>query len=76
MFKPEVIQGRKYTAIEMTTAIGLISMVELFLKGKLANAGYHRQEWVDWSDIMNTTYGWYYSQKKVATQSNEVDWNS
>ena len=73
-FTPETIQGRKYTAIEMTTAIGLISVVELYLKGKLAGSGYHRQEWVDWNDVMNTTYGWYYSQKKAIAQPDN-DWD-
>ena len=72
-FMPEVIQGRKYTAIEMTTAIGLISMVELFLKGKLATSNYYRQEWVDWSDISRTTYGWYYLQKSAPIQSEDWD---
>lgn len=74
-FTPETIQGRKYTAIELTTAIGLISMVELYLKGKLWSEGYYRQEWVDWSDVMNTTYGWHYSQKKAGGPTDETDWN-
>lgn len=36
-FLPAKINGRRYTAIEATTAIGLISVVELYLKGKLVS---------------------------------------
>jgi saccharopine dehydrogenase-like NADP-dependent oxidoreductase len=36
-FLPAKINGRKYTAIEATTAIGLISVVELYLKGRLVS---------------------------------------
>ena len=63
-FKPEVVNDRRYTAIEMTTAIGLITMVELYLKDKLGNRGYIKQESVNWEDVLSTTYGRYYSQKK------------
>jgi len=56
-FTPMMIGGRRYTAIELTTAIGLISMVELYLKGKLAASDYYKQEQVKFEDVLGTTYG-------------------
>jgi len=56
-FTPMMIGGRRYTAIELTTAIGLISVVELYLKGKLAVGGYYKQEYVKFEDVLETTYG-------------------
>jgi saccharopine dehydrogenase-like NADP-dependent oxidoreductase len=58
-FTPTVIEGRRYTAIELTTAIGLVSVVELYLNGKTipyAN-GYYNQERIKFEDILKTTYG-------------------
>jgi len=59
-FGPTVIGGRRYTAIESTTAVGLISMVELYLDGKIGitpDGGYFKQEDVKFEDVLNTTYG-------------------
>jgi len=63
IFKPRQINGRWLTAIEYTTAIGLIVMVELFIDGKLGEQGYHRQEQVLLSDVYSTTYGGFYRQE-------------
>lgn len=56
-FEPTVIAGRRYTAIEATTAVGLVSMVELYLDGKTPDVGYFKQEDVKFEDVLNTTYG-------------------
>jgi len=56
-FTPTEISGRTYTAIELTTAIGLISMVELYLEGRLTVGGYYKQEQVKFEDVLGTTYG-------------------
>ena len=63
VFRPTSINGRWMTAIEYTTAIGLVAMVELFLDGKLRETGYHRQEEVLLSDVYSTTYGRFYRQE-------------
>ena len=62
IFKPTQIHGRYFSAIEYTTAIGLISMVELYLNDKLPEKGYVRQEQADWKDTLKTTYGSYYRE--------------
>ena len=59
-FYPDMIQGRTFTAIELTTAVGLLAMVELFLNKKLPQEGYVKQESVDWKDVLSTKYGWIY----------------
>lgn len=62
VFRPERINGRMMTAIEYTTAIGLLSMVELYLNGKLPQDGYVKQESVNWKDVLSTTFGSYYRE--------------
>ena len=61
-FYPDSIKGRTFTAIELTTAVGLVSMVELFIKKKLPQQGYVTQESVDWKDVLSTNYGWVYKE--------------
>ena len=62
VFKPTQIHGRYFSAIEYTTAIGLISMVDLYLNNKLPEKGYVRQEQADWKDALKTTYVSYYRE--------------
>ena len=62
MFKPTFIFGQTYTAIEYTTACGILSMVELFLDGKLPKEGYVRQESVSWKDASSTSFGRFYRE--------------
>jgi len=61
-FKPERINGRFMTAIEYTTAIGLLAMVELYINGKLPQDGYVKQESVNLKDVLSTTFGSYYRE--------------
>jgi len=63
IFYPDSIQGRTFTAIELTTAVGLVAMVELFLDKKLPQEGYVKQESVNWNDVLNTAYGWVYKER-------------
>ena len=62
VFKPEVINGRYMTAIEYTTAIGMLAMVELYLKEKLPQEGYVKQESVNLTDVLYTNFGNYYRE--------------
>ena len=62
VFKPEVINGRYMTAIEYTTAIGVLAMVELYLKEKLPQEGYVKQESVKLTDALYTNFGNYYRE--------------
>ena len=61
-FYPDTIQGRTFTAIELTTAVGMVAMVELFLNKKLPQEGYVKQESVNWKDVLSTKYGWIYRE--------------
>ena len=62
IFYPDTIQGRTFTAIELTTAVGLVAMVELFLDKKLPQEGYVKQESVDLKDVLSTKFGWVYRE--------------
>ena len=61
-FYPDMIHGRIFTAIELTTAVGLVSMVELFLTKKLPQEGYVKQESVSLKDVLSTKYGRFYRE--------------
>ena len=62
VFKPETINGRYMTAIEYTTAIGMLAMVELYVKNKLPQKGYVKQESVTLTDALYTNFGNYYRE--------------
>tara|TARA_B110000467_G_C18305544_1_gene474415 strand:- start:545 stop:1648 length:1104 start_codon:yes stop_codon:yes gene_type:complete len=62
VFKPTVLNGRYFSAIEYTTAIGLVAMVELFIEGKIPQEGYVKQEEVEWKDVISTKYGYVYKE--------------
>ena len=62
VFKPERINGRLMTAIEYTTAIGMLAMVELYINSKLPQAGYVKQESVNLKDVFTTTFGNFYRE--------------
>ena len=64
IFKPTQIHGRYMSAIEYTTATGLVSMVELFLDKKLPQEGLVLQEQAKWEDALATTYGYLYRQNE------------
>tara|TARA_Y100001936_G_scaffold253911_1_gene322244 strand:+ start:867 stop:1961 length:1095 start_codon:yes stop_codon:yes gene_type:complete len=60
VFRPTVISGRYLTAIQYTTAIGLLAMVELFLNKKIPQEGYVKQEDVCMNDVYKTRFGQIY----------------
>jgi saccharopine dehydrogenase-like NADP-dependent oxidoreductase len=64
-FRPEHIRGRTYTAIEYTTACGVLAMVELYLDGKLPKEGYVTQESVDYKDVLGTKFGRFYKERSI-----------
>ena len=64
VFKPRNIHGRHMTAIEYTTAAGIVTMVELYLTKKIPQEGYVRQEQVNLKDAYSTTYGYLYRENE------------
>lgn len=57
LFYPDFIHGRRYTAIELTTAAGLIGAVELFTRRILPQEGYYRQEDMSYKKYLETRLG-------------------
>ncbi len=52
----EVVAGRKLNAIQLTTAAGIVGVLELFAKGKLAK-GFVKQESVSLKQFLGTQWG-------------------
>lgn len=55
------IGGRVWSAIQITTAAGICSMVDLMRQGKLPNAGFVRQEQAVLDDFLANRFGRYYA---------------
>jgi len=62
VFRPKVINGRSFSAIEYTTAIGVLAMVELYINKKIPQEGYVKQEDVNWQDALKTKFGNFYRE--------------
>ena len=52
----DVIHGRKLNAIQLTTAAGIVGVLELFAKKKLG-PGFVRQESVSLKNFLSTQWG-------------------
>jgi saccharopine dehydrogenase-like NADP-dependent oxidoreductase len=63
VFRPQQVYGRRFTAIELSTACGILAMVELFLAGQLPKEGYVKQEQVVWSQVATTKFGRFYREE-------------
>jgi saccharopine dehydrogenase-like NADP-dependent oxidoreductase len=54
------LRGKERTAIELTTAAGVVGVLELVLKGKLPQAGFVGQEQAQLEEFLATRVGHYY----------------
>jgi len=63
------IDGRVWSAIQVTTAAGVLGVVDLVRIGALPNKGFVRPEQVNLSDFMNTEFGRLYRAGDVTTQN-------
>jgi saccharopine dehydrogenase-like NADP-dependent oxidoreductase len=52
----DTVEGRKLNAIQLTTAAGIVGVLELFAKGRLAS-GFYKQESVSLKDFLGTQWG-------------------
>jgi len=52
----DTIDGRRYSAIQLSTAAGLVAVLELYARGRLAG-GFVKQESVAFSDFLSTLWG-------------------
>ena len=66
-----MIDGQIWSAIQVTTASGVLGVVDLMRTGELLGQGFVRQEQVLLSDFMNTEFGRLY-RAGDATQQNKA----
>jgi saccharopine dehydrogenase-like NADP-dependent oxidoreductase len=55
------VDGKLLSAIQLTTASGICTMVDLLAKGKLAKSGFVRQESVTLADFIANPFGQHYA---------------
>ena len=55
------IDGRLFSAIQITTAAGICAMVDLLVEGKLPQAGFVRQEQARLADFLANRFGSHYA---------------
>jgi saccharopine dehydrogenase-like NADP-dependent oxidoreductase len=55
------IDGRLFSAIQVTTAAGICAMVDLLVEGKLPQKGFVRQEQAPLADFLANRFGRYYA---------------
>jgi len=55
------IDGRLFSAIQVTTAAGICAMVDLLVEGKLPQSGFVRQEQASLADFLGNRFGSYYA---------------
>ena len=54
------IDGRLFSAIQITTAAGICAMVDLVVEGRLPRAGFVRQEQAVLSEFLANRFGSYF----------------
>ena len=54
------INGKRWSAIQVTTAAGICTAVDLMRDGKLPNTGFVRQEDIILADFLANRFGRYY----------------
>ncbi|HEY5101432.1 MAG TPA: saccharopine dehydrogenase C-terminal domain-containing protein [Steroidobacteraceae bacterium] len=69
---PQVIAGRLWSAIQVTTAAGITAVVDLVLQHPKKYQGFVAQENFSMSDILNNRFGRYYAQGGTKDLSAEV----
>lgn len=57
----KTVDGKLLSAIQLTTAAGICTMVDLLAKGHLAQSGFVRQESVSLTDFLGNPFGRYYA---------------
>ena len=60
----ETINGKLWSAIQVTTAAGICGVLDLMAEGKLPKQGFVRQEDVLFDDFINNRFGRYYQRLK------------
>ena len=53
----KIYGNEKLSAIQLTTASGVCSVLKLFLDGRLNSKGFTKQESLSWKDFLNNKFG-------------------
>jgi len=70
----ETINGKLWSAIQVTTASGICTVLDLLAEGKLPQQGFIRQEDVLFDDFISNRFGRYYcreSDKRCSNTKNQ-----
>jgi len=59
---PADLGGKRYSAIQITTAAGICGMVDLLVSGTLPQSGFVRQEDASLDDFLGNRFGRHYMQ--------------
>jgi saccharopine dehydrogenase-like NADP-dependent oxidoreductase len=59
----ERVAGENWSAIQITTAAGICTVVDMHAQGQLPSSGFVRQEEVDFDDFLANRFGRYYDSK-------------
>ena len=59
----QVINGKQWSAIQITTAAGICAALDLLAEGKLPQKGFVRQEDINFDDFIANRFGQYYSHQ-------------
>ena len=57
----KIYGNEKFSAIQLTTASGVCSVLKIFLDGKLNSKGFTKQESLSWKDFLDNKFGKVYS---------------
>ena len=57
----KIYGNEKLSAIQLTTASGVCSVLKMYLDGKITNQGFTKQESLSWDDFLNNDFGKVYS---------------
>lgn len=59
----QTINGKQWSAIQITTAAGICTALDLLAEGKLPQQGFVRQEDIKFDDFIGNRFGQYYSHQ-------------
>jgi len=69
---PQVVAGRLWSAIQITTTAGICSVIDIVLTGKDEYAGFIAQEQFRLEDILNNRFGKHYAHGGTNLESAQL----
>ena len=53
----KIYGNEKFSAIQLTTASGVCSVLDMYLNGKIKSKGFVKQESISWKDFIDNPFG-------------------